>query len=151
MGCGWPSWGWWVTIHGSCNLVRSSNYSVQANPSGGRVRSGWARAYSIGVENNAILWLHLASWNLPDSQLSWASKMEPSVAIWCGELSLCFHHVMKCHSWYHGMVFFQSRSQDKMRFYSWYFSFVGMSLLISGYWRYVILDITILERCHSWS
>ena len=26
-------------------------------------------------------WLHLASWNLPDSQLSWESKMEPSVAI----------------------------------------------------------------------
>ena len=30
---------------------------------------------------NTILWLHLASWNLPDSQLSWESKMEPSVAI----------------------------------------------------------------------
>ena len=33
-------------------------------------------------DNNATLWLHLASWNLPDSQLSWESKMEPSVPIW---------------------------------------------------------------------
>ena len=32
-------------------------------------------------DNNATSWLHLASWNLPDSQLSWESKMEPSVAI----------------------------------------------------------------------
>ena len=30
---------------------------------------------------NTTSWLHLASWNLPDSQLSWESKMEPSVAI----------------------------------------------------------------------
>ena len=35
---------------------------------------GWCQ------ENNATLWLHLASWNLPDSQLSWESKMEPSLA-----------------------------------------------------------------------
>ena len=31
-------------------------------------------------ENQATLWLHLASWNLPDSQLGYKSKMEPSVA-----------------------------------------------------------------------
>ena len=30
--------------------------------------------------NNTTLWLHLASWNLPDFQPSWKSKMEPSVA-----------------------------------------------------------------------
>ena len=30
------------------------------------------------IENNATLWLHIASWNF---QLSWKSKMEPSVAI----------------------------------------------------------------------
>ena len=30
--------------------------------------------------NIATSWLHLASWNLPDSQLSWESKMESSVA-----------------------------------------------------------------------
>ena len=32
-------------------------------------------------ENNAKLWLHLASWDLLDSQPSWESKMEQSVAI----------------------------------------------------------------------
>ena len=43
---------------------------------GGWVGAGWSK-----LENNATLWLHLASWNLPDSQLSWESKMEPSVAM----------------------------------------------------------------------
>ena len=38
---------------------------------------GWV----VYQDNNATPWLHLASWNLPDSQLSWESKMEPSVAI----------------------------------------------------------------------
>ena len=37
---------------------------------------GWSQS-----ENNATLWLHLASWDLPDSQLSLESKMEPSVEI----------------------------------------------------------------------
>ena len=32
-------------------------------------------------DNNDTLWPHLASWNLPDSQLSRESKMKPSVAI----------------------------------------------------------------------
>ena len=32
---------------------------------GGLVGGGWSKP-----ENNATLWLHLASWNLPDSQLS---------------------------------------------------------------------------------
>ena len=31
--------------------------------------------------NIATLWLHLASWNLLDSQLCYESKMEPKVAI----------------------------------------------------------------------
>ena len=43
----------------------------------GRVGGWWVGNYS---DNNAFLWLHLASWNLPDSQLSRESKMEPSVA-----------------------------------------------------------------------
>ena len=38
-----------------------------------RVGGGW-----FLVENNATLWLHLASWNLPDSQLSkkWAKRIK---------------------------------------------------------------------------
>ena len=32
---------------------------------------GWSKS-----GNNTTSWLHLASWNLPDSQLSWESKME---------------------------------------------------------------------------
>ena len=40
------------------------------------------RKYALVLtKNNATSWLHLARWNLPDSQLSWESKMEPSVAI----------------------------------------------------------------------
>ena len=39
---------------------------------------GWGCSIS---GNNTTSWLHLARWNLPDSQLSWESKMEPSVAI----------------------------------------------------------------------
>ena len=34
----------------------------------------------VPSENQATSWLHLASWNLPDSWLSSDSKMEPSVA-----------------------------------------------------------------------
>ena len=41
---------------------------------GGRV-GGWLLVY-----NKATSWLHLASWNLPDSQLRCESKMDPSVA-----------------------------------------------------------------------
>ena len=37
---------------------------------------GWSK-----IDHKATLWLHLASWNLLDSQLSWVSKMEPSVVI----------------------------------------------------------------------
>ena len=32
------------------------------------------------VHDKATSWLHLASWNLPDSQLRCESKMDPSVA-----------------------------------------------------------------------
>ena len=35
------------------------------------------RVGSVLAENNTTSWLHLASWNLQDSQLSWESKMEP--------------------------------------------------------------------------
>ena len=46
-----------------------------------KLSSGWVGGWGWSKpENNATLWLHLASWNLPDSQLSWESKMEPSVA-----------------------------------------------------------------------
>ena len=55
------------------------------------VVGGWVY-YS---DNNATSWLHLASWNLPDSQLSWESKMEPSVAksctVWGASAAYCFH------------------------------------------------------------
>ena len=47
------------------------------------VVGGW----TVLSGNNTTSWLHLAGWNLPDSQLSWESKMEPSVAIspaWLG-------------------------------------------------------------------
>ena len=33
------------------------------------------------LHNHTTSWLHLASWNLPDSQLSWESKVAPSMAI----------------------------------------------------------------------
>ena len=39
--------------------------------------------------NTTTSWLHLASWNLPDSQLSWESKMEPSVAKNLNERNQC--------------------------------------------------------------
>ena len=45
-----------------------------------KLYTGWVAGGSH-VHNHATSWLHLASWNLPDSQLSWESKMEPSVAI----------------------------------------------------------------------
>ena len=35
---------------------------------------------AVPDNNITTLWLHLASWNLLDFQLSWESKMEPSVA-----------------------------------------------------------------------
>ena len=43
----------------------------------------WAPGGWLGgwfPENNGTLWLNIVNWNLPDSQLSWESKMEPSVA-----------------------------------------------------------------------
>ena len=39
---------------------------------------GWVVVLSGNI---TTLWLHLASWNLQDSQLGCESKMEPSVAI----------------------------------------------------------------------
>ena len=53
-------------------------YSLPKLPSrwvGGQV-GGWV----VIAGNITTLWLHLASWNLPGSQLNWESKMEPSVA-----------------------------------------------------------------------
>ena len=43
---------------------------------------GWLGGWVAGWfhQNNATLWLHLASWALLDFQLCWESKMEPSVA-----------------------------------------------------------------------
>ena len=49
---------------------------------------GGARAYHYWHENDATFWLHLASWDLPDCQPSWESKMEPSVAK-CIKYTLC--------------------------------------------------------------
>ena len=60
------------------NLVCIANFSFLGSvevryPS--YTPDGWSH-----VHNHATLWLHLASWNLLDFQLSWKSKMEPSVA-----------------------------------------------------------------------
>ena len=80
-----------LSRHISDTLKTPSNHSQETSntpyrhPQNGRsfyllekdgLRGGWG-----SVENNATLWLHLASWNLPDSQLSWESKMEPE----CGK------------------------------------------------------------------
>ena len=46
--------------------------------------AGWVAGWVAGwflTENIATLWLHLASWDLLDFQLSRESKMEQSVAI----------------------------------------------------------------------
>ena len=45
---------------------------------------GWPGNYSYNI---ATTWTHLASWDLPDFELSWNSKIGPSVAI----LTLNFH------------------------------------------------------------
>ena len=42
---------------------------------------GWAGGWVVLSGNNNTSWLHIASWNLPDSLLGRESKMEPSVAI----------------------------------------------------------------------
>ena len=47
----------------------------------GLVWSGLVGSGLVLTENNTTSWLHLASRNLPDSQLSCESKMEPSMAI----------------------------------------------------------------------
>ena len=42
---------------------------------------GWVGGRLIPSGNITTSWLHLASWKLPDFQLSGKSKMEPSVTI----------------------------------------------------------------------
>ena len=51
---------------------------LRSKPSKLRWRVG---VWVVLTGNIATPWLHLASWNLQDFQLSWKSKMEPSVAI----------------------------------------------------------------------
>ena len=48
-----------------------------------RLTAGWGAGWLAGSvsDYSTTSWLHLASWNLPDPQLSWESKMEPRVAI----------------------------------------------------------------------
>ena len=48
-----------------------------------RIKLKWlvGRVRSVLSKNITTPWLHLASWYFPDSQLSWESKMELSVAI----------------------------------------------------------------------
>ena len=59
----------------------------------GLIKRG-ARANHYQHDYNATSWLHLASWNLPDSQLSLESKMEPSVTIMrVGTLRICAYFV----------------------------------------------------------
>ena len=64
---------------GHCTTLKEKIYMV------GWVGGGWV---VIPSGNNTTSWLHLASWNLPDSQLSWESKMEPSVAIFPKSIAL---------------------------------------------------------------
>ena len=58
----------------------STYYLDWVNNKGKRKKLG-GQFESVLSENNTTLWLHLSSWNLPDSQLSSEFKMEPSVAI----------------------------------------------------------------------
>ena len=62
-----------VSLYGIQNLIFLGYVEDEK-----KMGCGWVGGFMI--ENNATLWLHLASWNLPDFQLSWKSKMEPSVA-----------------------------------------------------------------------
>ena len=48
---------------------------------GGGWVDGWMGGWFL-TGNNTTSWLHLASWNLQDFQLSWKSNMKPSVAIY---------------------------------------------------------------------
>ena len=73
----------WVTKIYIWGLVRI--WSVKAEIEdlkhwGGQV-VGRPAGWPVPDDFNTTLWLHLASWNLLDSQLSWGSKMESSVAI----------------------------------------------------------------------
>ena len=62
---GWGVSGW------KTNVVRTP-YNDEIHS---RLTAGWL-AGPVS-DYSTTLWLHLASWNLPDSQLSWESKMEP--------------------------------------------------------------------------
>ena len=58
------------TIHSKYSIFNKKNLT------------GWVGGWPIPSGNITTSWLHLASWNLLDFQLSWKSKMEPSVAIY---------------------------------------------------------------------
>ena len=77
----------------SRNLLDAFHIPYWHNPDTRGIPSPWLKSvwalllfdFSVGgwvvpLENQSTSQLHLASWNLPDSQLSWESKMEPSVA-----------------------------------------------------------------------
>ena len=55
-------------------IKTGSQYKLQV-----RLTAGWVGGWSSDYSTTS--WLHLASWNLPDSQPSWESKMEPE----CGK------------------------------------------------------------------
>ena len=61
-------------------VIQSANGGTPHNPHDTSVLRGWVGGWVVYQDNNATPWLHLASWNLPDSQPSWVSKMEPNVA-----------------------------------------------------------------------
>ena len=50
-------------------MKKTGGDTAQVLRVGGRV-GGWPGGRVVYQSNNATLWLHLASWNLPDSQLS---------------------------------------------------------------------------------
>ena len=54
-----------------------------------RWRAGGSADGWVLTGNNATPWLHLASWSLTNSQLSWESKMEPE----CGNIAPSLLHL----------------------------------------------------------
>ena len=67
--------------HCTFHLSLSGKIFKQENPYGGWGGGWWWVGWVVLSGNITTSWLHLSSWKLPDSQLSWESRMEPSVAI----------------------------------------------------------------------
>ena len=57
------------TPHKRIEQMKKTGGGHRTSAAGGRP-GGWVAGWVVYQSNNATLWLHLASWNLPDSQLS---------------------------------------------------------------------------------